>query len=225
MGMGGDDTLIGGDGDDLFSFFTNGAGSAGVDSISGGTGTDWLVLASSESTTGVTIDLGLGTLSGYLPGTSATFTSIEALIATSHDDSITGSDGNDSIDALSGNDTVHAGAGDDVLFGVGGNDLLDGGDGTDTAIYDEGDAVEVDLAAGTASDGFGGFDTLVSIENVIGSESDDLLSGDSNAESARWGRGQRYAYRGRGRRHSDWRPQRRWRRRQHPARRRGERIS
>jgi len=182
MGMGGNDTLNGGDGDDLFSFFVNGAGSAGVDVINGGAGTDWLVLANSEATLGATINMQAGTLVGYLPGTSATFTSIEAVIATNRDDMIIGSSGDDSIDAFSGNDTVHAGAGNDILMGMSGNDLLDGEAGTDTAIYDESDSgVSVDLAAGTANDGHGFVDTLLSIENVTGSEFADVIAGDAGA--------------------------------------------
>ena len=40
--------------------------------------------------------------------------------------------------------------------------------------------VAVDLQAGTATDGYGGTDTLVSIERILGSNFSDVLSGDAN---------------------------------------------
>jgi Ca2+-binding RTX toxin-like protein len=41
--------------------------------------------------------------------------------------------------------------------------------------------VVVNLATGTASDGYGGTDTLSGIENVRGSTFNDTLTGDANA--------------------------------------------
>ncbi|HDS1735727.1 retention module-containing protein [Pseudomonas sp. BP8] len=68
---------------------------------------------------------------------------------------------------------------DDVLLAGAGNDTLDGGDGIDTASYASASAaVTVDLSVtGQQATGGGGLDTLVSIENLIGSDFDDRLTG------------------------------------------------
>ncbi|QDU68546.1 PKD domain-containing protein [Engelhardtia mirabilis] len=58
------------------------------------------------------------------------------------------------------------------------NDTIDGGAGVDTVDYSAVDgAVDVDLAAGTASGA--GMDTLIDIENVVGTAHDDSLVGDA----------------------------------------------
>ncbi|HEX6375690.1 MAG TPA: hypothetical protein VFZ91_08205 [Allosphingosinicella sp.] len=69
-------------------------------------------------------------------------------------------------------------AGDDVLEGGLGDDILDGGGGSDTASYAHATgAMEIDLGSGFVA-GPDGSDTLISIENVTGSEHDDLIFGD-----------------------------------------------
>ena len=78
--------------------------------------------------------------------------------------------------------------GNDAIDGGAGNDTIDGGAGTDTAVYQFAPAgVTVALgeagAAGTASDGFGGTDSLFNLENVIGSDGEDNLTGNSGNNS------------------------------------------
>ena len=74
-------------------------------------------------------------------------------------------------------------AGDDVLEGGDGDDLLHGGGGSDTASYASASGeVQVDLAFGFADefDGTGTYqstDTLVSIENFLGSAFNDFVRG------------------------------------------------
>ncbi|MEO5374635.1 MAG: cadherin-like domain-containing protein, partial [Alphaproteobacteria bacterium] len=92
-------------------------------------------------------------------------------------DKIEGGTGNDNLKGGAGNDSLLGGDGNDLLNGESGNDLLNGGGGTDTATYYSGAAVSVDLAAGTATGQ--GSDTLVGIENVIGSRGNDTLLGNS----------------------------------------------
>ena len=122
-------------------------------------------------------------------------------------DWLTGGGGNDSLDGLSGNDTLEGGAGNDSLLGKGGsdsvaggagadtivggggNDTLDGGDITDRTNYSDGNfaswnvsgagAVTINLQTGTASDGFGGTDTLVNINFVQGGSGNDSIQGSS----------------------------------------------
>ncbi len=89
-------------------------------------------------------------------------------------DTITGGDGNDLILGGSENDSLAGGAGNDTLDGGTGADTLDGGTGSDTVTYAGAAAgVAVNLAAGTGGDG----DTLISIENVVGSGFADTITG------------------------------------------------
>lgn len=92
-----------------------------------------------------------------------------------------GTAGNDGITGTAATELLEGLAGNDAIDGRAGDDTLDGGEGIDTAVYQFDSAgVVVDLGAGSATDGTGDTDTLVSIENVIGSEFDDTLSGDEN---------------------------------------------
>jgi len=94
-------------------------------------------------------------------------------------DSVLGLDGDDTLIGNRGNDTLNGGAGNDTLSGRMGGDTLIGGEGIDTATYtDSPEGVEVDLGAGTASGGRADGDTLIGIENLIGSGADDVLTGD-----------------------------------------------
>jgi Ca2+-binding RTX toxin-like protein len=103
----------------------------------------------------------------------------DSVVSSSSDDVLTGGAGNDTLTGNGDADTLSGGAGDDSLTGGSGSDSIDGGDGVDTAEFsDLAQAVDIDLAAGTASDGTD-TDTLVGIENVIGSAQDDTLAGDA----------------------------------------------
>ena len=128
----------------------------------------------------------------------ATFT------GTSGNDTLIGGDYGDSIDGLAGDDSINGGAGGDTLTGGLGNDSLFGGTGGDTFIGDAGNdtidggtvldlsrltdansvsytnspaAVTVNLAWGSAQDGWGGTDTLRNIVAVYGSIYSDQLTG------------------------------------------------
>lgn len=80
-----------------------------------------------------------------------------------------------------GDDLLLGEEGNDTLFGSAGNDTLDGGEGEDFASYRLAlTGVFVDLNTSIAFDGLGGTDTLISIENIRGSELNDTLIG--NAE-------------------------------------------
>lgn len=119
------------------------------------------------------------------------------IIGTNLDDDLSGTPDIDSIIGRDGNDIIHAGAGDDglkgdngddKLFGEDGNDtfvggsgkdLFDGGSGIDTVNYGGELGVSVDLSNSFALGASSGFDTMVSIENVIGSLNDDVIKGNS----------------------------------------------
>ncbi|HEY8570917.1 hypothetical protein [Phenylobacterium sp.] len=99
------------------------------------------------------------------------------------DDQISGTEGDNSLNGNAGSDTLVGRGGNDVLDGGAGNDRLDGGAGTaDMARYfDAGPGgVQVNLATGQAT-GSQGNDTLVGIENIHGSQFNDVLTGDGVA--------------------------------------------
>ncbi|MBL8538099.1 MAG: hypothetical protein JNM59_11905 [Hyphomonadaceae bacterium] len=163
-GTPGDDEINGLDGNDIISGLGGNDtlnGDAGDDTVSGREGNDTITL-------GDGFDFGLGGAG---------------------DDVISGGAGNDNLfgestvetqNGITGNDQLFGGDGDDFLRGGLGNDYLDGGTGSDRASYYAlPGSVRVDLRIqGVAQDTLaGGFDTLVNIENVAGSEFADTLIG------------------------------------------------
>ena len=97
--------------------------------------------------------------------------------------------GNDRLYGGDADDILSGGTGDDELYGRGGNDWLhggrdadklDGGAGSDTASYSgSSEPVNVNLATGSASGGHAQGDTIVSIENLAGSDHADTLTGNA----------------------------------------------
>ncbi|MDA5193673.1 cadherin domain-containing protein [Govanella unica] len=96
-------------------------------------------------------------------------------------DTLSGLGGNDILSGSGGNDALYGGDGDDHLEGGTGADVLDGGAGNDTIRYvTSASGVTVDLTTQTASGGDATGDTLVSIENVVGSiYGNDVLTGNA----------------------------------------------
>ena len=94
-------------------------------------------------------------------------------------ENVTGTGLADSIYGNNLNNTLKGGAGNDTLEGGAGDDYLDGGDDTDTAYYNKATgSVTVNLGIDGTAQAIGGgqgSDTLVSIENVIGSAYDDTF--------------------------------------------------
>ena len=132
-------------------------GSDGVDTINGGSGSDTISYRYYNSA--ITVNLGLGSATPF-SGTT-TLISIENVEGSRYADNLIGSNGANTFQ------------------GFAGNDVIDGKGGVDTAIYrDASSAVIVDLTAGTATGGAGS-DTLISIENVVGSRFNDTLTGSS----------------------------------------------
>ncbi len=90
--------------------------------------------------------------------------------------SLDGGNGSDMLDGGAGKDTLVGGDGADILIGGLGNDSLNGGSGDDLVNYsDAAGEVTVNLTSGRSSGD--GIDTLASIEDVIGSEGDDIIIG------------------------------------------------
>ncbi len=96
-------------------------------------------------------------------------------------DALNGNAGNDILDGGNGNDKLYGGFGDDILQPGLGNDFVDGGDGIDTVDYSVGGltrGVTVDLRLATQQYTRGaGYDTIINVENVIGSNYADTING------------------------------------------------
>jgi Ca2+-binding RTX toxin-like protein len=98
------------------------------------------------------------------------------------DNILFGLEGNDTLDGRAGNDDLLGGDGNDILIGGAGADHLDGGANIDTASYATSAlGVNVNLTTGLGSGGDAAGDTLTLIENLIGSNAGDVLTGDGQA--------------------------------------------
>ena len=144
-------------------------------------------------TTSLTFNLGSGE---DVFDTNAAYTVVDVVYGEAGNDTAWGGGGNDQLNGGSGDDTLYGeadndtlsgdegadklygGAGDDVLIGGAGADVLSGDDGTDTAEYSTSAAgVTVNLATGVGTGGDAQGDTLSGIENLVGSNLDDILTG------------------------------------------------
>ncbi|WP_207539429.1 beta strand repeat-containing protein [Sabulicella rubraurantiaca] len=210
-GHGGNDTLIGGEGDDalrggsgndslnggtgfdvaVFSSEEDGAGAPTRGAIVNLTGTTQVV--NGETLAGFTA---VDTWSGL-----DALNSIEGAFGSALGDVLIGNADANLLFGDGGNDTLWGNTGDDTLRGGSGDDTLDGGEGTDLAdysvIYDSsgfgtmgaivnlsGVSVTVrgqNVAARSAIDNWGGRDTLISIENITGTQFGDVLIGDEGS--------------------------------------------
>ncbi len=152
------DTIYGGQGDDFIE------GGAGNDTMFGNGGSDTVEYI--HATGGVTVDLDVGGLQNVGGGMGTDIIqSFENIIGSNFNDVLTGS-----------NEL------DNVLEGLGGNDTLNGGTGNDTAAYTHatgGVIVDLNISGGQNVGGGAGTDTLISIENLRGSEFADTLKGTS----------------------------------------------
>lgn len=109
-------------------------------------------------------------------------------------ENITGSAYNDVLIGNALQNILNGLVGNDLLIGNDGDDILDGGDGIDTVSYrrsfnSSNIGVSVDLSNNTAFDGIDGIDTLRNIENIIGSQFADRLTGNNQANTIYSGNG------------------------------------
>lgn len=166
-------TLTGGDGDDTLE------GLGGSDTFLGGVGNDTVSFV--HSTAGVLLDLqnrGIYTATNDAAGD--TYSGIENVIGSNF------------------NDTIYGTSTDNILTGGLGDDLLNGEAGFDTASYaGASGSVSINLTANTVT-GAAGNDTLISIEQVIGtgngdtivgSAGDDVIDGGAGADTIDGGAG------------------------------------
>lgn len=187
-GNGGKDTLEGGDGADILF------GGGGRDVLDGGDGADWVRFADSNNPVAADLHTGTGS-AGAASGD--TYISIEHMSGSSFgdtltgdpftanqifgeggDDVITGKGGHDFLLGGAGDDTIYGGTGRDVIRGNAGADVLDGGSEDDWIQYhDSAGRIELDLGAGAGTVGDAAGDVFISIENIRGSNFDDIIIG------------------------------------------------
>jgi len=178
IGGGGDTTFIANGGNNVY---TGGTGKNFIDySRAGGTAFGTATLGASGRSLvldGVDIDMskGITANNGWIDANGKagadTFSGVNKITGSSHNDRIKGS---------SGDDVIFGGAGDDLILGSTGNDTIDGGTGFNTMSYAEmAGKVDVNLngATGTAVKADGGTDKLTHIQSVIGSAGGGTLTG------------------------------------------------
>jgi uncharacterized protein (TIGR01370 family) len=190
LGLAGDDSIFGDDGNDRLE------GGQGNDFLQGGTGFDFASYAT--ATAGITLFLdGGGANRG--DGADDRFASIEGFIGTQFDDIIgagvpqnffdgnkityiNGMDGNDWLIGGLSSDTLAGGDGNDVLLGGLNGDQLEGGAGDDVAYYRTANSsIIASLIFGSGTFGEANGDTYSDVENLWGSNFNDILTGNNLA--------------------------------------------
>ena len=175
-GGAGDDRIRGGDGDDLV------VGLSGSDTIDGGAGIDTLDLsgvAGSSAGYGVvadTTDAASGSVYDYGTSTTSRLSNVERIVGTAQNDFVFQGDGDDFFDGGGGDDFWSGGEGADTF--IGGDPWADD---RDTASYANAEAGVVAALNSYNTNGGGEArgDTLLFVENLIGSRFADTLTGDT----------------------------------------------
>ena len=176
-GYDGHDDLIGGEGEDTLA---GGAGSdrmwgdagndviwvsPGEDTIYGGTGWDTFDL--STSTSSVSIDFITQAHTGFVTG--------NLIYQVEHIDA---GSGNDTLRGTGGSNRIDSGAGHDLIIATLGADTLIGGSGVDRVSYENSSAgVVADLVNETLNTGASAGDSYETVENITGTDYDDILRG------------------------------------------------
>ncbi len=196
----GEDTLDGGTGNDTIipgvdgirDLVYGGAGNDFIDAsvngdvtIYGNEDDDDFTLSYYGNPGGLWVDGGSGNDTVFI--TSGAFN--HTVLGDAGDDQLTSGDGDDTLNGGAGNDELDGGAGNDTLDGGAGDDLLYGGEGNDFASYqDAAGGVDANLTSGNVIGG-AGTDGLTSIEGLIGSNYDDTLTGNADANTLYGGAG------------------------------------
>ncbi|MEI9939163.1 MAG: calcium-binding protein [Pseudomonadota bacterium] len=185
-GKAGNDILNGGDGNDTFDEET---ASNGSDVFNGGAGIDTLNYSARLAGVTVTMD-GTAANDGALVTTVSEGDNckadVENILGSDLADTITGNAANNTITGGLGNDILNGGAGDDTFpagSAIDGLDTISGGTGVDTIDYSHRTAlVVVTLNPGVGSGEVTEGDLLATdMENVVGTDFDDTITGNAAA--------------------------------------------
>ncbi len=120
------------------------------------------------------------------PSSGLTLGTNTATATITNDDSseILGTIGNDALNGTVANDSLRGLEGNDTLSGGLGADVLDGGIGADTARYSSSDAfVNINMLTGVYTGGHAQGDTFTDVESIIGSSFNDIIRGNSSANT------------------------------------------
>ena len=171
-GTAGDDGMIFGEGGN--DYFRD---SDGTDGFDGGTGTDTYDFDGAANAINVNLSLGAGQVINDGYGNTETITSVERIIGTLFDDTLTGSGGSDRLEGRNGIDTINGNGGNDTLYGNDGDDIINGNGGRDT-IYGGADDDTID--GGSDDDTiYGGSGN----DNIMGGDGDDVIVGGSGNDT------------------------------------------
>jgi Ca2+-binding RTX toxin-like protein len=182
--------LSGGAGNDTL------AGGSSADQLSGGDGVDTASYA--DAVTSIIASLANPSINtGDAAGD--TYVSVENLTGSAFKDALNGDNSANTIIGDAGDDTIKGYGGDDKLFGGDGNDTLlggigadylSGGTGLDTASYANAtEGVYASVRNPWENQGGALGDTYNSIENLTGSNFDDILDGNSSSNVLIGGKG------------------------------------
>ena len=127
------------------------SGTAGNDTINGGSGIDEVSYAHGPANKGIVIDLAAGTATTTTG--SDLLISIEKVTGSNQADTIFGSSVANSINGNGGIDTLDGRGGNDALRGGNDNDTISGGTGLDSLLGDSGDDI---LNGGSGNDSLRG---------------------------------------------------------------------
>ncbi len=105
----------------------------------------------------------------------------DILLGNAGRDTLYGAGGHDKLDGGKDNDKLYGGAGNDILIGGTGDDYIDGGLDFDTVDYSGATAgIRVNLSnTSQQNTGGAGRDTIFNVENITGSNFNDVLTGNA----------------------------------------------
>jgi len=197
-GGGGADRLSGGAGDDQLAGDNQASRLRDVetsdDVLSGGPGIDTAGLWKHPKATGnIQVDLGAGTARGQGRDELRSIESVR--VDSVHSDELLGSPGDDIFFSGAGADVERGLGGDDRFIASEGDDRHEGGPGSDTIDMSEAYQAVVSLISDTARSESTGLDALNEVENASGSEGNDVMTGDFDANEL-YGRGGQDVLRG-----------------------------
>jgi Ca2+-binding RTX toxin-like protein len=177
LGGTGTDTVQGGKGNDQLDGDDPAVPTLEPDVIQGGPGRD--TLDWSGRSVPVTVNLADPAPDGAA-GENEQLSGIEVVTTGDGNDTLVGSGAAETFDPGAGKDDVSAGGGNDYVESSDGDDKLDLGAGSDTVSFRYSDRpVTVNLAKSGPDGAKGSMDTLIRVENVIGSQPQDDFKGDT----------------------------------------------
>ena len=200
----GDDKLIGGGGDDVLN------GGEGTDTVDYSSQTDPITIVWKDSS--VTVQdgsNGTDTLNDIekIIGSSGDDTidyselssnievSLEDENAFSSIENIIGTGGNDELTGDANANELKGGAGNDIFYAGTGSDTFNGGGGTDTLNFTDATSAVTAVLSSSNSDGYArdgsddADDTIIDIENLVGSIYGDTLTGNDDGNHLEGGQG------------------------------------